>query len=98
MSVLSFIVTMMALARAIRSLERDEELERQPVAGPVVQPARFFVDAPAAPPRVAVPVPIEVLLIQIDRHVRLEQAAAESFLLTPTPETLHTSTISPLVH
>jgi len=41
---------------------------------------------------------IEVLLAQIERHVRLEQAAAESFLYDPTVESLHGRTASPLVH
>ena len=43
-------------------------------------------------------VPIEVLLLQIERHVRLEHAAAEAFQQAPTPELLHTRTASPLVH
>jgi hypothetical protein len=43
-------------------------------------------------------VPIEALLLQIESHVRLEQAAAESFLQTPTPALLHSKTISPLVN
>jgi hypothetical protein len=43
-------------------------------------------------------VPIEVLLLQLERHVRLEQAAAESFHWCPTPEALHMNTSSPLVH
>jgi hypothetical protein len=67
-------------------------------------PERFFArDAAPAfsvpPPAVVVPrVPIEVLLAQIERHVRLEQAAAESFLYDPTVESLHGRTTSPLVH
>ena len=43
-------------------------------------------------------VPIEVLLLQIERHVRLEQAAAESFHDAPTVEALHAPTTSPLMH
>ena len=67
-------------------------------------PERFFArdTAPAfsvPPPVVNVPrVPIEVFLAQIERHVRLEHAAAESFLLDPTVESLHGRTTSPLVH
>jgi hypothetical protein len=67
-------------------------------------PERFFArdTAPTInvpPPAVAVPrVPIEVLLAQIERHVRLEHAAAESFLYDPTVESLHSRTTSPLVH
>ncbi len=43
-------------------------------------------------------VPIEALLLQIERHVQLEQAAAESFHFAPTVEALHSRTMSPLVH
>lgn len=44
------------------------------------------------------PVSVEVLLMQIEGHVRMEQAAVESFLAMPSVETLHTKTLSPLVH
>ena len=60
-------------------------------------PSEFFVDDRA--PRSRPPqVPIEVLLLQIERHVRLEQAAAESFHDAPTIEALRATTTSPLVH
>jgi hypothetical protein len=61
----------------------------------------FFRDGGPEPPPVAgvVPkVPIEVLLAQIERHIRLEQAAAESFSIAPSLESLHGRTVSPLVH
>ncbi|MGE5246524.1 MAG: hypothetical protein ACM3SQ_20040 [Betaproteobacteria bacterium] len=56
---------------------------------------RFFVD-----PAILAPtgVPIEALLLQIERHVQLEQAAAESFFEDPTAESLHLPSMSPLVH
>jgi len=71
------------------------------------EPQRFFVsgeapqksaDAPAPMPPAVVPepVPIELLLAQIERHVRLEQAAAESFHSMPTEKSLHSRTSSPL--
>ena len=61
-------------------------------------PARFFADQAA--PSIAVPpqVPIEVLLQQIENHVRLEQAAAESFIAFPTQALLHSKTSSPFVN
>lgn len=59
----------------------------------VAAPARFFVDRATAPP-----VPIDVVLLQIEQHVRLEQAAAEAFLHAPTRQSLHSRTMSPLVH
>lgn len=59
-------------------------------------PPRFFVDdrVPQPPPHL----PIEVLRLQIESHVRLEQAAAETFRDYPTLETLRALTTSPLVH
>jgi len=59
-------------------------------------PPRFFVDDRA--PQAHTALPIEVLRLQIERHVRLEQAAAEAFRDYPTAEMLQTLTTSPLVH
>jgi hypothetical protein len=39
-----------------------------------------------------------MLLSQIERHVRLEQAAAEAYLDLPTRDSLHSRTESPLLH
>ena len=60
----------------------------------------FFADAARTPLAASAQphVPLEVLLSQIERHVRLEQAAAESFLDAPTSASLHSRTTSPLVH
>lgn len=57
-------------------------------------PARFFADGQ----KPTAPVPVEVLVLQLERHIRLEQAAAEAFLHQPTRESLHSRTVSPLVH
>jgi hypothetical protein len=70
-----------------------------PVAvAPVLQPAkaapRFFSEGAIAPHMV----PIEALLLQIENHVRLEQAAAESFVEYPTAALLHSKTVSTLVN
>lgn len=46
----------------------------------------------------ASPVPVEVLVVAIERHVRLEREVAESFHLSPTPQTLHMQPASPLMH
>ena len=60
-------------------------------------PQRFFTVAqPLVPPAGALP--IDVLLLRLEQHIRLEQAAAESFHQFPTPESLHVRTVSPLVH
>jgi hypothetical protein len=103
MSVFCFAVACVAFGAATRD-EQDVRVAR-PVARPVMhlplaQP-RFFADAAEAPLAASAgyqQVPIEVLLLQIDRHVRLEQAAAESFLQAPTTASLHSRTTSPLLH
>lgn len=63
-------------------------------------PARFFSErlAPPVPGPTPVQVPIEALLLQIENHVRLEQAAAESFVASPTHAHLHSKTTSQLVN
>jgi hypothetical protein len=57
-------------------------------------PSAFFADEKMDTP----PVSVDVLLLQIESHVRMEQAAVESFLAMPSVEALHTKTMSPLVH
>lgn len=61
-------------------------------------PARFFSDQAASSIPVPPQVPIEVLLQQLENHVRLEQAAAESFVAYPTQALLHSKTSSPFVN
>ncbi len=95
-------------ALAFGAATRDERARQEAVLASTVDerlaavPERFFVhDAPPAPaPRAAVAakVPLDALLLQIERHIRLEQAAAESFLFAPSRESLHGRTLSPLVH
>jgi hypothetical protein len=79
-----------AATRDERRAEADHAVDR-----PVAAPAHFFAHGPAT---IASPLPREALLLRIERHVRLEQAAAESFLYAPTSESLHSTTVSPLVH
>lgn len=78
-----------AATRQPAEREADARVER-----PVLVAPRFFTDETAAMPKV----PLEVLLHEIERHVRLEQAAAESFLQSPTVESLNSRTMSRLVH
>jgi hypothetical protein len=97
MSLLGVAVTAIAFGAATR--EEAPDVEAMPEAKPVpaLAPARFFVEetpVSASQPRV----PIEALLLQLERHIRLEQAAAESFLDCPTAESLHSRTSSPLIH
>ena len=61
------------------------------------QPGRFFAtravsDVPAND------LALHIMLAQIERHVRLEQAAAECFLAMPSPEALGSRTASPLAN
>ena len=72
-------------------------VEKEVVLAPA-QPARFFVAPPALPMAARTDIPIEALLLQIENHVRLEQAAAESFLASPNPSLLHSRTMSTLVN
>ncbi|HVX67980.1 MAG TPA: hypothetical protein VHA11_15310 [Bryobacteraceae bacterium] len=67
--------------------------ELKPVAARL--PSRFFAEngVPQQPQ-----VPIEALLLQIENHIRVEQAAAETFLESPTAALLHSKTISPFVN
>jgi hypothetical protein len=93
LSVLGVAVSALLFAAATRDERRaDAERAAERLPGP---PPRFFADSPGL---VAPPVPREALLLLIERHVRLEQAAAESFLYAPTAESLHSRTASPLVH
>ena len=79
----------------------ERSLDAQPEAKVRIPAPQFFagdlaipVDLSKAKPRL----PIEVLLSQIENHVRLEQAAAESFLSLPATETLHARSASTLLN
>ena len=95
MAVFGLAVCALAFGAATREVRDEVEVRvEQPLA---VVPSHFFV---AQAPQVA-PIPrvsLEVLLAQIERHVRLEYAAAESFIDFPSSESLHSRTMSPLVH
>jgi hypothetical protein len=67
-------------------------------AAKAAAPERFFVDAPVVPMMVHAKVPIEALLAQLENHVRLEHAAAESYMRAPNAVLLHSRTISTLVN
>ena len=69
-----------------------------PALEPVTETAASEFFAPAMMPMARPIVSVDVLLLQIERHVRMEQAAAESFMAMPTAEMLHMRTASPLVH
>ncbi|MBS1856727.1 MAG: hypothetical protein JST11_15265 [Acidobacteria bacterium] len=97
-------VSCMAFGAATRSEEEEPVAAKQAqpeLAKAASVPARFFVEPAAVPaPAVAVAarVPMEALLLQIENHVRLEQAAAESFMAAPDAVRLHSRTISPFIN
>jgi len=88
-----------AFGAATRSESSDSPVQPKLPLAKAVTPTRFFSDSVARP--AATPSPqasIEVLLQQIENHVRLEQAAAETFLAFPTQTQLHSKTNSPFVN
>jgi hypothetical protein len=95
MSLLAVAVCAVAFGAATRGEGPQPAI--QPERRLVLEPPRFFVN-PAAKPADAPGVPVEMLLSQIERHVRLEQAAAEAYLDLPTRDSLHSRTESPLLH
>jgi hypothetical protein len=101
LSVFGLAVACLAFGAATRT--PGDELAAAPaveekVFKAAVAPTRFFVEPPIIPAVARTRVPIEALLLQIENHVRLEHAAAESFLESPNPSLLHSRTVSPLVN
>jgi len=98
MSGFGFAVAALAFGAATRPQSSSPAVKPELPAVKTAVPARFFSNrvVPLAPPPPQVP--IEVLLQQIENHVRLEQAAAESFVEFPTHALLHSKTTSPLVN
>jgi hypothetical protein len=95
-SLVGIVISVGLFAAAMRTDGRPEVRIVDQPAMPL-SPPRFFLQQQAPAPTQQ-RVPLEVLLLQIERHVRLEQAAAESFLDAPTAKSLHSRTTSPLVH
>jgi hypothetical protein len=98
MSLIGVIVCGVLFAAATREDRERDSLVAQPETWNPIEAPQFFVQPSVAPRHPSTRVPIEVLLLQIERHVRLEQAAAESFHQFPTAQSLHMQTMSPLVH
>lgn len=101
LSMFGLAVTCLAFGAATRPERSAPAMAVKPELAKAAAPARFFVQPPvqaAIPIAAHARVPLEVLLLQIENHVRLEQAAVESFLQTPTSALLHSRTISTLVN
>jgi hypothetical protein len=97
LSLLGLAVTCLAFGTATRGEAASPEVAPEPKVAAEAAPTRFFADPVPALPRRLEQVPIEALLLQIESHVRLEHAAAESFLEAPTAALLHCRTMSPLI-
>ena len=98
-SVFAMGVAVAAFGAATRSESPSSTPQPQLPLVKAVPPTRFFSDSVVVPPAIPTPpVPIEVLLLQIENHVRMEEAAAESFIAFPTHAQLHSRTTSPLVN
>jgi hypothetical protein len=80
-----------------RNLKETPAREVQPARKAALPTPRFFAGEPVVRLSEA-QFPLETLLSQIERHVRLEQVAAESFLDVPTREALHSRTNSPFMN
>lgn len=88
-----------AFGAATRSEPSNSAVQPKLPLVKAVAPTRFFSDSVATPPVApSRQVPIEVLLLQIENHVRMEQAAAELFIASPTQSQLHRKTNSPFVN
>lgn len=93
LAILSVPFVLLLLLPRDEAFADGEEAEAKPVAA-AAAPSRFFA-GPGAP---VLTVPASVLASRIEDHVRLEQAAARSFIDSPTAALLHAPTVSPLVN
>ena len=95
MSIFGFGIACAAFGSAVKPRALAEP-KPEPLKAPA--PARFFTSEITGTTVLLPRVPIEALLLQIENHVRLEQAAAESFLALPSSAQLHSRTVSPFVN
>ncbi len=98
-SVFAMAIAALAFGATVRTKETPgtaPQVKAEPAAA-VEQ--GFFVSQVSVPtPAGRVAVPVEALMAQLERHVRLEQAAAASFLEEPTSALLHSKTASPFLN
>jgi hypothetical protein len=98
MSMFGLAVTAIAFGAATRPEKSSSPAQPELRPAKAVAPGRFFGDQVMPPTKPQPHVPTEALLAQIEHHVRLEQAAAQSFLEAPSHTQLHTKTTSPFVN
>jgi hypothetical protein len=97
MTVLIFSFAAIGFKAAARG-ESPRETTQPAVTSIKAAPENFFSARVIPTIPVHTQVPVEVLLQQIENHVRMEQAAAESFVQFPTQAHLHSKTPSPFVN
>jgi hypothetical protein len=97
-SMFGLAITAIAFGAATRPERSSSAGQPELRPAQTVAPGRFFARQVLPPSQPQTDVPIEVLLAQIEHHVRLEQAAAQSFLESPSRAQLHTKTITPFVN
>lgn len=93
LSVLAAGISAVAFGAATRGA--DEPLAARPADAAATGAPRFFADTRDVALR---EVDAVTMVLQIERHIRLEQAAAEQFQALPTARTLHSRTASPLAN
>ncbi|HET7219533.1 MAG TPA: hypothetical protein VFJ02_15865 [Vicinamibacterales bacterium] len=90
-------ITAVLLSAAVRTADSSAPVRENP--RPIGPPRFFAQDIPLSVHAAgASHMPVDLLVLEIERHVRQERAAAESFHLSPTAQTLHVQTASPLMH
>jgi hypothetical protein len=96
MLLMAFTMTLLGVAVSAvlfgAATRNEREAEAKAAADVALAPSEFFADNPRLD---SPPVSVEVLLMQIEKHVRAEKDAAESFTSAPTVEALHVRSASP---
>lgn len=75
--------------------DRGDESEHRPQERFPAPEGKFFLEE-ASNPGARTSIPSEALLLQLERHFRLEERAAAGYLENPNPQALHAPSFSPL--
>lgn len=91
--VLGVMVTVLIFSLAMGS--RDEEKDAT-ASRTATEPSEAFFLEESADSEPSPEVPTNALLLELERHVRMEQEAAKTFLRGPNADSLHAPSDSPL--